>query len=291
MLILSRREAEKVLFPKLGITIEVTRVQGRTVRLGIDAPDEIRIIRAELEDSADLNVKPRINSGDRRNRSWNAPLDVQKCLDAANLAIHLAQNQLRQQLNDRAEEALDHALECLENLETAATQTTSWEPTSPSVHEAKPGYRCSKPRVAIFVDDNQHVGGELKHRLERLGYTTLQLDSGRSLIDFLQFRDQPNLVLTRQPPNMEEPLFVEPLFGDGCLLDAVQERDDSLGDWQSSIALDGSQAPRQTAQSGLRMFGVGSLQKSSQTYSLGEHRITGWFAESSDADAMANCFV
>ncbi len=48
MLILSRREAEKVLFPGLGISVEITRVQGRSVRLGIQAPDEIRIIRGIL---------------------------------------------------------------------------------------------------------------------------------------------------------------------------------------------------------------------------------------------------
>lgn len=53
MLILSRREAEKVLFPGLGISVEITRVQGRSVRLGIQAPDEIRIIRGELEATAD----------------------------------------------------------------------------------------------------------------------------------------------------------------------------------------------------------------------------------------------
>ena len=123
MLILSRREAEKVLFPKLGITIEVTRIQGRTVRLGIDAPDEIRIIRSELADTADWDVKPNpkktrsysVNPDD----AWTPPLDVAKCLNAANLAIHLAQNQLRQNLNASAEDAMENAIECLRNLEVA----------------------------------------------------------------------------------------------------------------------------------------------------------------------------
>ena len=59
MLILSRREAEKVLFPGLGISVEITRVQGRSVRLGIQAPDEIRIIRGELEATADLIPRKR----------------------------------------------------------------------------------------------------------------------------------------------------------------------------------------------------------------------------------------
>ena len=65
MLVLSRRESEKVLLPALGITIEVTRIQGKTVRLGIDAPDEIRIVRGELEKGTDLEI-------DHRGRSSNA---------------------------------------------------------------------------------------------------------------------------------------------------------------------------------------------------------------------------
>ena len=49
MIVLSRRETERVLFPQLGISIEVCRLQGNQVRLGIDAPKQIRVIRAELE--------------------------------------------------------------------------------------------------------------------------------------------------------------------------------------------------------------------------------------------------
>ena len=34
MLVLSRRESDKVLFPSLGITVEVLRIQGNKTRLG-----------------------------------------------------------------------------------------------------------------------------------------------------------------------------------------------------------------------------------------------------------------
>ena len=131
MLILSRHEAEKVLFPELGITIEVTRVKGRTVRLGIDAPKDIRVIRAELEDTADSKTQrpKKTGSNFRCKKSWQVPQEMQKCLDAANLAIHLAQNQLRQQLNDQAHEALEHAIECLENLETTVGRNAALAPT------------------------------------------------------------------------------------------------------------------------------------------------------------------
>ena len=48
MLVLSRKLNEKI---HLGdnITVTVLRVQGNTIRLGIDAPRDVRILRGELE--------------------------------------------------------------------------------------------------------------------------------------------------------------------------------------------------------------------------------------------------
>ncbi len=68
MLVLSRREAESVRFPGLGITIKVLVVKGKTTRLGIDAPTEINVLRGELDGSQnDFAVKPTV-SHEVRNR-------------------------------------------------------------------------------------------------------------------------------------------------------------------------------------------------------------------------------
>jgi len=47
MLVLSRKPGEKVLIAN-DITISVLSVQGNRVRLGIDAPGDYRVLRAEL---------------------------------------------------------------------------------------------------------------------------------------------------------------------------------------------------------------------------------------------------
>ena len=47
MLVLSRKPGEKVVIGN-GITITVVEVAGNRVRLGIDAPEDVRILRAEL---------------------------------------------------------------------------------------------------------------------------------------------------------------------------------------------------------------------------------------------------
>ncbi len=49
MLVLSRRQSERI---KLGdaIVVTVVRVAGDKVRLGIEAPDDMLVLRAELDD-------------------------------------------------------------------------------------------------------------------------------------------------------------------------------------------------------------------------------------------------
>lgn len=48
MLVLSRRQNEQIAFPELGITVEVLRTKGGSVRLGISAPQDVRVLRGEL---------------------------------------------------------------------------------------------------------------------------------------------------------------------------------------------------------------------------------------------------
>ena len=48
MLVLSRQAEETVVFPGLGISVQVLRCSSNSVRLGIDAPREIAILRGEI---------------------------------------------------------------------------------------------------------------------------------------------------------------------------------------------------------------------------------------------------
>jgi carbon storage regulator CsrA len=48
MLVLARRLNEKIVLPGLGITVQVLGVHRGTVRLGIDAPADVTVLRDEL---------------------------------------------------------------------------------------------------------------------------------------------------------------------------------------------------------------------------------------------------
>ncbi len=49
MLVLSRKPGEKIVLGD-GITITLVHIKGNTVRLGIDAPADVAVVRAELND-------------------------------------------------------------------------------------------------------------------------------------------------------------------------------------------------------------------------------------------------
>jgi carbon storage regulator len=48
MLVLSRRPGERIVLPGLNITIQVISIKSGAVRLGIEAPADIPILREEL---------------------------------------------------------------------------------------------------------------------------------------------------------------------------------------------------------------------------------------------------
>jgi len=48
MLVVSRRLNEKIVLPSLGVTLEVVGFKGNTVKLGIAAPDDVKVLRQEI---------------------------------------------------------------------------------------------------------------------------------------------------------------------------------------------------------------------------------------------------
>jgi carbon storage regulator CsrA len=57
MLVLSRRPGEAIVVPGLNLTIRVLGIKGGTVRLGIDAPYDLKVLREELLAQPDLTAE------------------------------------------------------------------------------------------------------------------------------------------------------------------------------------------------------------------------------------------
>jgi len=56
MLVLSRKQDEEIVFPELGISVRIIRTKGNQVRLGIEAPSDVRILRGELAFETDTTT-------------------------------------------------------------------------------------------------------------------------------------------------------------------------------------------------------------------------------------------
>src|SRR5688500_18773444 len=93
MLVVSRRPNDRIVFPKLGITVHVVRVEGRSVRLGIDAPRDVRVLRHEIADRDHEEVPPEIDEAAAAKRRH----DRRNKLNTALLGLHLLSQKLKLQ--------------------------------------------------------------------------------------------------------------------------------------------------------------------------------------------------
>lgn len=212
MLVLSRSAKQKILFPNLGIAIKVIDIKGKNVRLGVNAPKEIRVLREELAGESsfyDRRQIKRLEVQGRRQQGRLTPELVDsdtdrievlvRQLDTANLALHLAQNQLRQGRSDYAEASLQHAIDCLNEMEVSAGLISYDE--LHAVRETSAKYRIGQKTALILGGDQSErrlVMKFLRHR----GIEVSQQDSWSSLqlLDAIQSNcARPDLILLLEP--------------------------------------------------------------------------------------------
>jgi carbon storage regulator CsrA len=95
MLVISRRLNEKLLFPGTNISIQVVAIKPGVVRLGIEAPPHVSILREELRARADerKSSRPRRRFGFSGDRLTNDLASHR--LETVSLGLGLARLQLR----------------------------------------------------------------------------------------------------------------------------------------------------------------------------------------------------
>lgn len=75
MLVLSRRTDQDILIPDRNIIIRVLKIRGSRVSLGIEAPDSVKILRAEVPLDSRAACGPRCDAGaENRDSSGSFPI-------------------------------------------------------------------------------------------------------------------------------------------------------------------------------------------------------------------------
>lgn len=177
MLVLSRKENQRVLFPNLGITCEIVKIAGNAVRVGIDAPGDVRILREEIAD--DQAMQEAEQARHRRHELKNR-------LNTASLALHLAQKQMNRGLSDQSQQTLERALHEFSELDRLVADEST---------EAKTSQPEKPPRRILVVEDNPQEREMLAGYLEMYGYDVSTAADGLEAMRWLSHHEQPDAVL------------------------------------------------------------------------------------------------
>jgi carbon storage regulator CsrA len=195
MLVLSRRPNEKVLFPTLGVTVEITSVSRNVVRLGIDAPASVPILREEIAAAENVPAtKPKPANHRLRNR-----------LHTATLAVHLSQKQMRAGLTTEAEATLSEALREFSelDLQLAADKADSTAPR--------------RPIRTLLVEDDCNESVLLAEFLRLHGINVQMAHDGQDALDYLRSHERPDVILLdMRMPRCDGPATLAAIRGDAA---------------------------------------------------------------------------
>jgi carbon storage regulator CsrA len=185
MLVITRKPNDRILFPKLGITVHVVRVDGRSVRLGVEAPKNVHILRHEVAndgryDAGNTEVELPPPSHELRNRMHTAMLALavlQRELEAGQITA----NQIDAQIAD--------VISTLGALEAGVELPARAPRLQPA---ALPG---PHRKVALVVEDNDNERMLLVDYLQSCDYDVAIAHDGQDALDYLRTHVKPDVVL------------------------------------------------------------------------------------------------
>ncbi len=169
MLVLSRRNKEVIRFPEVGITVEILRIKGSTVRVGIDAPIEISVVRGELDDHRPRQTIRKISlpAGDDH--------ALRNQLNTLTIASALIKKLVEA---GRTTEACSHLEATLGRLEQFGEKPAA-----------------SNKLTALLVEDAANEREMLAGFLRLHGYDVETVNDGLQALDYLNSGHKPNLIL------------------------------------------------------------------------------------------------
>ena len=189
LLVLSRKLNEKIVFPGIQATVEVVGVRGNVVRLGIEAPHSVVILREEIQDrpgrqaaaasSAAAAAKPEQPLGEMVHALRNR-------LNAAALGLALLRKQHQLGLHENLEATIDKI-----EAEMLAIRRQFDGPAP----EVVPAPIARRMRKALVVEDDQNERELLAAYLRMAGLDVEVANDGQDALDYLHTHERPDVVL------------------------------------------------------------------------------------------------
>jgi carbon storage regulator CsrA len=182
MLVLSRKLNEKILFPGIQAAVEVVAIRGNVVRLGIQAPHDVVVLREEIKD------RPGHRGTAAQPLSREAIHTLRNRLNAASLGLALLRKQHQLGLHESLEATID-------KIETEM-QAVRRQLDGPA-KEAQPAPVVvpRKVRKALVVEDDRNERELLAAYLRMAGLEVEVVDDGQAALDYLHTHERPDVVL------------------------------------------------------------------------------------------------
>ena len=205
MLVLSRGTNDRIVFPSLGISVEVLKINGSRTALGVKAPKDIRVIRHELlEDEQnpfeEQGVSDKTVLHEMRNQVNCATLKLQ--LAARFFAAGHTEKGLASMSEGMAElGAMDQGVK--QNLKPAKDMTLA---------EAKATFTIDNPdtKRVLLVDDDANERTLMASYLKHCGIEVEEAADGLKALYSLTKPTSPDVVLLdMNMPNLDGPATVQ----------------------------------------------------------------------------------
>lgn len=184
MLVLSRRTRESIVFPTVGVTVQIVRIAGKTVRLGIQAPASLPVLRNEVLLEKEIGTIDQVSgsegSDDREKRHR-----LLGRLNTATVAIHLAERQLVAGQTSEADATLQTALRELKELDDLVRE--------PAL-TPKPAEPVRRIRT-LLVEDNPFESSLLASYLRMSGFEVDRVGDGQEALEYLETHEVPDAML------------------------------------------------------------------------------------------------
>jgi carbon storage regulator CsrA len=208
VLVLSRRESEKILFPSLGISVEVLKIQGGRARVGINAPADIPVLRHECAvKKLSIAGSPVRNHGVaftpdlfQSNERLSELIHVmRKRLDAAATTLNCLNRSVEVNNEQDSQKFMSELYRELQSLESEANRVLE-----------NSGVPINSPTQALLVEDGEVERKLLEGYLEISGFDVVMAQDGLDALDYLSMHAQPDVILLdMMMPRLDGPAFVK----------------------------------------------------------------------------------
>lgn len=184
MLVLSRREMDSIRFPDLGISLEILKIKGNSVRVGIEAPIEVKIIRGELATQQTPQITKKIMITGEQEHT------VRNKLNSLSIAVAVAEKHLASQRTEQAANVLARAISRLEQSDNIPMGSNAADLGLASENSNSDG-----AIKALLVEDVENERTMLTGFLRLHGFEVDAVDDGVKALEYLESNEKPNFIL------------------------------------------------------------------------------------------------